>query len=490
MKNSIRFKLFIGISIFIIFIIGLSWVLNTQYLDKYYLYKKKNILIDYVKEIDEIYLGSIDNIEDKLNTIESNINGSISIFSQVGDVKYSSQFSQRMGGMGQSQKNSPWRPTISKEGLLKVLEGEIVFETYHHNKLKADFLTMGYKLFKEDIILIQIPLAAIQEGAKVANNFYLFIGLLAITLSMIFAFIYAKKFTRPIIELNDVTNSLAELDFNKKSQINTKDELGELAKNINYLSDKLDSTITELNDANKKLQKDIEKERKIDEMRKKFVSNVSHELKTPISLIQGYAEGLKDSVMEEQESKEYYCDVIIDEADKMDKLVKDLLDLSQLESGYLKLNKEVFDIIDLVNSTVKKYRPIFDEKGINVSVDEAQEIMINADISRIEQVLKNYINNAINHVDDKKTLRISFEESDKKIKVNVFNTGKPVPKDEINNLWMSFYKVDKARSRKYGGTGLGLAIVRSILILHDAEFGVSNKDNGVEFWFKLEKNNY
>ncbi len=485
MKISIRARLFIGISLFVLIIMGISWILNTQFLEEYYINKKKDNLLEYVRKIDSEYTGDVENIEDEVSVIENEMAGSVSIYSAEGNALY---ISQRVGGMGQMyQSNSPWMPTISKNGLIKVINQGVEFEFKQHSKLQTDFLVMGYKLKTEDILLLQIPLASIQEGADVANDFYLFIGILSIAVGTVIAFIFARSFTRPIIELNDITNSLANLDFSKKSHIKNNDELGELARNINYLSTKLDTTISELNDANVKLQKDIERERKIDEMRKQFVSNVSHELKTPITLIQGYAEGLKDDVMDDKQSKEYYCDVIIDESSKMDKLVKDLLQLSQLESGYLQLNKEIFDINTLVVNVLEKYKPIFEEKGIKILTQITDSIKVHADKGKIEQVIKNYLNNAINHIDDERVIKISVIEDSKEVKVKVFNTGKPIPEDELNNIWISFYKVDKSRTREYGGTGLGLSIVQRILELHNGEFGVSNMENGVEFWFQLKK---
>lgn len=491
MKISIRARLFIGISLFVLIIVGIAWILNTQFLEDYYINKKKDNLLEYVEKIDSEYAGYVDNIEDEISVIENEMAGSVSIYKLDGEALYISQRGGNMGGKGGQgqmlQSNSPWIPTISINGLSKVLDQGVVFENKHHNMLQIDFLVMGYKLRNSDILLLQIPLASIQEGADVANDFYLYIGILSVAIGTVIAFIFAKRFTRPILELNDITKSLANLNFSKKSQIRNKDELGELAGNINYLSTKLDTTISELNEANIKLQKDIERERQIDEMRKQFISSVSHELKTPITLIQGYAEGLKDDVMEDRTSKEYYCDVIIDESSKMDRLVKDLLQLSQLESGHSQLNKETFDITKLIKDVLDKYKPIFEEKDIKIITQISNSINVHADIGKIEQVIKNYLNNAINHIDDEKVIKINVIDDSQDVNVKIFNTGNPIPEDELDNIWISFYKVDKSRTREYGGTGLGLSIVQRIIELHKGKVGVSNLHDGVEFWFQLNK---
>ncbi|QIB27772.1 sensor histidine kinase [Caloranaerobacter azorensis] len=222
-------------------------------------------------------------------------------------------------------------------------------------------------------------------------------------------------------------------------------------------------------------------------MRKEFISNVSHELKTPIALIKGYAEGLKDNVIDDIESKNFYCEVIMDEAEKMSKLVKDLLDLSQLESGHYSLNKEKFNICNLVDKILNKYSPIFKEKNINVSIKKDDDKMyVNGDRVRLEQVLVNLINNALNHIGAERVLEVTIRRLSNNAIISIYNSGSFIPEDEIDRIWESFYKVDKSRARKYGGTGLGLSIVKNILKLHNSNYGVRNVKNGVEFWFELE----
>ncbi|MDF2880387.1 MAG: integral rane sensor signal transduction histidine kinase [Clostridiaceae bacterium] len=280
---------------------------------------------------------------------------------------------------------------------------------------------------------------------------------------------------------------MTELNFTEKYSVESEDEIGELGKSINSLSQQLDMSINELKEKNQKLSEDIEKERKLDEMRKEFIANVSHELKTPISLIQGYSEGLKVNVVDSEEDKNFYCDVIISEAMKMNKLVKSLLNLSLIDSGNLKLDKTKFNISSLLESTINKFMPIFNEKQIKLYVNAKEKVFVNADILWIEQVLVNYINNALNHVDNNLEIRINIENTNDKVRVKVFNTGKQIPEELCDKIWDSFYKVDKARTRAYGGTGLGLSIVAGIQKLHSNTYGVINMKNGVEFWFDLDK---
>jgi two-component system sensor histidine kinase VanS len=296
---------------------------------------------------------------------------------------------------------------------------------------------------------------------------------------------YTKKFTQPILELNQIAQNMARLDFTRTYPVKTMDELGQLGQSINSLSEQLGKSIHELQQANQKLEADNQYQKKLVEIRKEFISNVSHELKTPIALIQGYAEGLKLNVIDNEEDKIFYSNVIMDEAAKMNKMVRELLDLSEIDSGCLRLEREVFDLVPLVERVCEKCHLIFKDKEIKPEIAKAPNALVNADIYRIEQVLVNYFNNAVGHVNDEKIIRISIRVEEGRVRTAVFNSGNPVPEEALEKIWHSFYKVDKARTRAYGGSGLGLSIVRAIMELHQSDFGVANRPGGVEFWFEL-----
>jgi signal transduction histidine kinase len=221
-------------------------------------------------------------------------------------------------------------------------------------------------------------------------------------------------------------------------------------------------------------------------MRKEFISNVSHELKTPIALIQGYAEGLKVNVNEKQEDKDFYCDVIMDESAKMDKLVKQLLDLSQIDAGYARLEKVDFDIADWANRIIRKNELLIKENNIDMQIEIKQNFVAHADLERMEQIMVNYLVNAINHSDARKLIKVTVQKYEDKGRISVFNSGEPIEPGLLDKIWMSFYKVDQARTRAYGGTGLGLSIVRAIQERHDNRYGAENRDGGVSFWFEVD----
>lgn len=484
MIKSIRWRLFIGITLLIGFFVVFSWALNTMYLEEYYISNKESVLIDNYRMINDIYKGEPYDIAIELEKSGRKTGLDISIVGVDNNLKYSSS-SKIFNRQGRPIERNPMINFIlsNAQGLTV---GNYIIDTVNDKRLNTNFLNLLAKLSNGDYLLLSTPLSAIQKNVEITNNFFVFTGLLTLLIGIIVIFFFTRKFTRPILELNDIAQSMSNLDFSKKYNVNTEDELGELGSSINSLSNQLDKSISELRDANSKLKEDIERERKIDTMRKEFVSNVSHELKTPISLIQGYAEGLKVNVVDDEENKNYYCEVIIDESKKMDKLVKNLLQLSQYESGYFKIEKTTFDLSKLIDSIIDKYHMFFSDKKIRLDVDKEATVLANGDIDRIEQVLVNYLNNALAHIDENKALRISVKTENGKAKVGVYNSGKGIPEEQLNDIWKSFYKVDKARTRAYGGTGLGLSIVHAIMELHHNNCGVFNTQQGVKFWFELD----
>jgi signal transduction histidine kinase len=267
-------------------------------------------------------------------------------------------------------------------------------------------------------------------------------------------------------------------------------EIGVLGENFNHMSETLEKTINELREANKKLLKDVEQKTLIEKMRTEFISNVSHELKTPIALISGYAEGLKDGINSDPESTEYYLDVIIDETKKMNYMVKELTKLMQLELGDGDLDLDEFDLNQVINNCLETYGLLFDEKKVNVvtNINKTESLNIVANEYHIEEVIRNYINNALNHVEGDMRIEVTAKRQDEYAYFSVFNTGKPIPEESLEYIWDKFYKVDKARTRAYGGSGIGLSIVKAISEMSGAKCGVINKEEGVEFWFKIALN--
>lgn len=495
MKKSIRTRLFLLVSLLIICFVLLAWIINGNFLKNYYLEHKKHQLVENAEGIAAIYKGEPGDISLELERMES----SSSITMIILDENYELKYPEYVDPIGPADLSMHGPRKL--EGRLEagidyvknhpgLLNEKDVFALTEDSRLNINFLNLFTKLKNGDYLLLSTPLLAIQESAAIANRFFLYSGLLTILIGLIPAYIFARRFTRPIMRLNNIAQKMSRLDFSEKYEVTGNDEIGELGKSINSLSDQLDHAIGDLTQANLKLQADIEYERSLEEMRKAFISSVSHELKTPIALIQGYAEGLRLNVAEDELSKDFYCEVIVDEARKMNMIVRDLLDLSQYESGSFKIERQEFDITSLLDHLLSKYQPIFQEKQVHLQVDKEEidsALLVDGDELRIEQVLVNYINNALNYMDENRQLGIMIHSQDDKVRVSVYNSGANIPEDALDKIFTSFYKVDKARTRAHGGSGLGLSIVKAIQEQHHNAYGVINLEHGVEFWFDIDK---
>ncbi len=353
-------------------------------------------------------------------------------------------------------------------------------------KTRTEYMEMVGWLVGGQAFYIRTPLENITESVSIANRFLIYVGLAGIAFSSIIIWLVSNKITEPILELAEISDRMTRLDFEAKYEGGSKNEIALLGDNINTLSKTLEETIRELKTANNELEKDIEKKNRIDEMRKEFLSNISHELKTPIALIQGYAEGLQEGINDDAESREFYCDVIIDEAAKMNRMVKKLLTLNQLEFGNDVVNMERFDIVLLICNYLQTVQILTKQNGISVRMEKYEPIYVWADEFKTEEVFANYFTNAVNHCEGERIIDVSIKWYDNKVRIQVFNTGMPIPYDSLNHLWEKFYKVDKARTREYGGSGVGLSIVKAIMDSMHQKYGVENYDNGVCFWFELE----
>ena len=332
--------------------------------------------------------------------------------------------------------------------------------------------------------IISMPLSNIEIMSRNNGNVFVIFSIVLLLLGGLAVFFCTNRITRPIRQLSDISRKMADLDFSARYEGNYSDEIGELGHNMNELSERLAVSYDELKVANEQLERELEEKEHVDEMRRDFISNVSHELKTPIALIQGYAEGLRD-VKDDPESFDYYLDVITDEADRMNRMVKKLTTLNQLEFGSAEMTIAPFSMSEMVEDIVQASQNKIRETGAHVSVEGEKDLVVLGDAFEIEEVITNYYSNAFNHLQDPKNIVITMERVRDKCRVSVFNTGDQIPVDELDKVWIKFYKVDKARTREYGGSGIGLSIVKAIMEAHHEAYGVYNRADGVVFWFEL-----
>ena len=364
--------------------------------------------------------------------------------------------------------------------------GEDVVEKTDDSRLKTDYLVLWGNLQDGNLILMRTAVESIKESVEIANRFLAYVGVVAVIVCAVVIYVVTRRITNPILQLADISKRMANLDFDAKFQSRGKNEVDLLGEHMNQLSETLEETISELKSANNELKIDIEKKTEMDEMRKEFISNVSHELKTPIALIQGYAEGLQECINDDAASREFYCEVIMDEADKMNQLVKNLLTLNQLESGSEQVVFERFDLMELIHGVINSTAILREQNGISLAMHEIGPVYVWADEFKTEQVLTNYISNAIHYALGEKKIEITVLPGWETVRVEVFNTGNHIPEQDLEHIWDKFYKVDKARTREYGGNGIGLSIVKAIIDSFHRECGVSNVEGGVKFWFELD----
>ena len=354
----------------------------------------------------------------------------------------------------------------------------------------TEYIEMWGVLDNGTMFLIRSPIESIRDSVSISNHFLAYVGITGTIVGLLFVWFAADRVTKPIMELKSISERMTKLDFEAKYNSHSRNEIDLLGEHMNELSEALKKTISELKTANNELQRDIEKKEQIDEMRKEFLSNVSHELKTPIALIQGYAEGLREGINDDAESREFYCDVIIDEAGKMNFMVKKLLDLHELEFGNDVAVMERFDIVSMVENFLASAEILIEQNGVTLKHEPHTPIYVWADEFKTEEVIRNFFSNAVNHVAGDKVIEIKYslikEKDTDLVRVSVFNTGEPIPEESLPHIWEKFYKVDKARTREYGGSGVGLSIVKAIMESMNQQYGVINYTNGVEFWFELE----
>lgn len=491
MKYSLRFKLTMFLMVIMTLTIFSSIVVTQFCVKGFFLSELKYRMITMYEDVNMVFSRaglSDDEISEHLSKLAAN--GEINIFvlrkdnTIYSNINEESEMWESMQSIavlleGQNERN------LENE-YFDTGHGFWIFNQNYDKKLDSNFFDLVGML--DDGSLIALRSSVVRFNASVATTMklYMYVGMAAILVGCMAMFFVSNSYVRPIHQMAIVAKRMAQLDFDVKVDSRSKDEIGELGNSINSMSKELEATISELKTANAKLQHDIDEKTQIDEMRKEFLSHVSHELKTPIALIQGYAEGLKENVTDDPDSKDFYCEVIMDEAERMNTLVKKLMTLNELEFGQNKINFERFNIVELMNNINASTEILLQQKQIKIQFMFDNPIFVWADEFMIEEVYRNYLSNAIHYANEKSNIRINAEKRGSVLRIFVYNEGEQIPEDELHKIWIKFYKVDKARTREYGGSGVGLSIVAATMKLHGREYGAFNTENGVVFYFDLE----
>lgn len=533
-KHSIRFKITVLFAGIICILIVMLLLFNITFSEKFYMQDKQEAMLNAYESIDDACnqysAGSISDtdLRNNLEQVSTSKGMSIIIVNSDWTTFYVSTHGDEMmlerlkksifnndifQGMPDKSGSMQEQPDENRNGDInagkKTLPEKIIdmsgngasetrdilyqsdkytVQKVYDSRLLDDYIELWGTLDNGNFILIRTPIQGIKDNVHISNTFITYIGIGTLIIGIIAAFVLSSYISRPIKQLSNIAERMSELDFDIKYDGKDKGEIGLLGKSMNNMSQKLEENISQLKAANLELQRDIDKKEKLEKMRTDFLSNVSHELKTPIALIQGYAEGLKEGITDDPESMDFYCSVIIDEAAKMNNMVKRLLTLNQIEFGEDELVMERFDINELVKSVVNANELRATQKNLSITYDILDTpLYVWADEYKVEEVVTNYLSNAINHCCNENIIKIKVGQIDKdNVRVSVFNTGNNIPEADIEHIWEKFYKVDKARTREYGGNGIGLSIVKAIVESMGKTCGVNNLSDGVEFWFDLD----
>lgn len=406
------------------------------------------------------------------------------VFSTFGDLNRQSQklnryiFGNRFGEKGK---------------ILASFDNYIIERNRDQNSGNLYIESWGYFSDNTTTFIMSMPISSLRESVSFFNRFLLIIGICAMVIGSIIVYFMSREISKPINEIASLSEKMSRLDFTTRYTGCRCDEIGVLGNSMNAMSDKLESAIAELKTANNELQSDVQNKTKIAARQQEFIANVSHELKTPIALIQGYAEGLNEGLADDPAAREYYCGVIVDEAKRMNVMVHELMNLSSIEQGKDLPDFSLFDISKVVHGVVTKSEILIRQKDAHVEIDIPEGTMVWADEFKIEEVITNYLNNALNHLQEPNNISLFSEKAlNGTVSIHVSNTGKPIPEEDLQQIWEKFFKVDKAHTRSYGGSGLGLSIVKAIMDSHHQKCGVKNTRTGVDFWFTLdsEKKSY
>lgn len=466
-------------------IVVLCLVINNIFLEKYYIRSKMKAIYDAYAGISQAANSDeydTDLFKSELEDVCSKYNITICVMDAYSQMKFVS----KNGGQQLENRLIGYIFAIQMDNYTQVIEEGDDYIIQRISIEGSEYIEMYGRLNSGISFIMRTPVESMRESARLANRFFGYVGIMGTVACGLIIWMVSKKITKPILELSNISEKMVQLDFEAKYTGGAHNEIDMLGENINKLSYSLEKSISELKTANNELQNDIQRKEQIDEMRKEFLANVSHELKTPIALIQGYAEGLHEGINDDPESREFYCEVIMDEAAKMNTMVKKLLTLNQLEFGNDVVSMERFDITALIKNYIQSAEILTKQNAIEVRLEDYPAIYVWADEFKVEEVFMNYFSNAVNHCKDEKLIEVKIGENEGRVRVSVFNTGSPIPGDSLPHIWEKFYKVDKARTREYGGNGVGLSIVKAIMESMNQKYGVENYDNGVMFWFELE----
>ena len=391
---------------------------------------------------------------------------------------------------GQSTTETKWydfQNRISsavQNGVLDICDRQAEYlQTEEASDAGKGWLRLFRSLDSNVYLMLETPLVSIEVAAEYASRIITLLSAAMLVIGGITASIVSRRVTRPLREIENVARRLTVMDFSHRCDVRSGDEIGMLAESVNHMADQLKENIGLLTQRNELLQRDLEREEVTNRQRRDFIASVSHDFKTPLSLIQGYAETMEEEGVSESQNR--YCQIIIEQAGRMNGMVNHLLSLSRLESGMVTLKPTVFALEDIFFSVLTNLRILMEKRGVRVEPIPSGEWFVNADYAQAEQIVTNLLENAVKYAGTPPDIRIGFARQGDRIRASVFNTSDPIPEEKIVHLFEGFYRADQARQLSSNSYGLGLAIVKAAVELHGCGCGVENVPEGVRFWFEL-----
>ena len=468
-RVSIKYKIFIGAVLFIILNIIINLLIVKVSINDIYLALEK-------KELKSVYSNILktndsNNITDiiydannngiKVKIIDSNLNIMYTIFSDTINNNFTNLDLILLNSLKSSKSKIIVLDNYKKNGYDLHLVGKI---------------NGGYAI-------ISTSIESIKKDAKTTMIVIFLTSLISLLILLAFSYFISKLFSKKINEIKEVTDDIAALKFNKKINVNQNDELGDLFNNVNIMSKRLEDNIKELNKANIKLKEDLIEKEKQENARKKLIANISHEFKTPLTIISGYSQLMLSEAKDEENKKS--LNVMISESERLSNLVYEFLELSKLESGSIKLNKEKVDINTLIKDEIEKLDVDIKNKRLNIKLDLCKDGNLIVDKKEFTKVVENLLTNAIKFTKGDKRIVIKTYVKDEYFYYEVYNSGDNINESDLKNIFNSYYKDKSTRNKK--GTGLGLTIVKVVVDLHSGECFVKNTSDGVKFIIKIKK---
>lgn len=479
-KSSLFLNLFIKIAVILTAFVLVIVLSSSTLLDDFYFLKEKNNLISAASNLSGINVNNKTETRAAIEQIISKNSLQIEIYNSSGRTLYTTEGDKMMDFFLQEAPSFNMMHAPLKVISNEMVDSQTVFQLASDRRAGSEYLVVVKSLDNGNTAELKVKREFLSKNAEITGEFVTVVAIIFLIISLVWTFFTARHTAKPIYEMNAITKDMASLNFARRLQVSSSDEIGELAASINNMADSLSSAMLKLQSANKKLREDIELERRLDTMLREFVANVSHELKTPLSIISGYAEGLKLNI--NSENKDRYCETIIDECTRMNSLVLSILELSRYESGQMPINRTNFDISSVADTLLDR---IFENTDIVYENNIGCGILVNADLSGTEQILKCYLENARSHTDNR--VRIYSEQTEKGYRICVYNSGSQIEEDKTELIWQSFYRGDTSHKRENERFGLGLSIVAAICKMHGEDYGVFNTEDGVIFWFEVVK---